>query len=83
MLTFSELEQKAEDVAKSVEYHTTSIFHHGSALLAKDVQAYVARAKADALVAVKDATPEIEAAVQIAVETLEKAALAAIELHLA
>lgn len=83
MLTFSEIASKAEEMAKSVEEHAVTIFHHGSALLAKDVQDYVAKAKADALVAVKDAAPEIQAAVQVAVETLEKAVLAAIELHLA
>lgn len=83
MMSFSELEQKAVEVAKSVEDHAASIFHHGSVLLARDVQDLVAKAKAEALVAVKDASPEIQAAVQLAVETLEKAALAAIESHLA
>lgn len=83
MLTFSEIEQKAGELAKSVEEHAVSIFHHGSALLAKDVQDYVAKAKADALVVVKNAAPEVQAAVQAAVEEVEKAVLAAIELHLA
>lgn len=83
MMSFSDLEKRAEEVAKSVETHAASIFHHGSALLAKDVQDYVAKAKAEALVTVKGASPEIQAAVQVAVEALEKAALAAIEAHLA
>lgn len=83
MLLFSQIEKEAEAVAESVKAHAAHIFHHGSALLAKDVADYVAKAKADALVVVKDASPEVQAAVQLAVEALEKAALAAIESHLA
>lgn len=83
MMTFSEIAAKAEEVAKSVEGHATSIFHHGVAILAKDVQDGLAKAKADALVVVKNDAPEIQAAVQVAVEALEKAVLAAIEAKLA
>lgn len=82
MMSFSALEARAKEVAAAVESHAASIFHHGSVLLAKDIQDSVAKAKADALVAVKDKSPEIQAAVQLAVEALEKAALAAIESHL-
>ena len=82
-MTFSELESKAAEVAKSVETHAASIFHHGVADALKELQAVEAQAKADALVAVKDASPEIQAAVQLAVETVEKALLAAIESRLA
>lgn len=61
----------------------SSVFHRGSIVLAKDVKAFISQAKSDALVAVKDSSPEVQAAVQIAVESLEKAALAAIEARLA
>lgn len=82
MMTFSQIEEKAVEVAKSVESHASSIFHHGAVMLAKDAQDYVAKAKAEALVAVKDSNPEIQKAVELAVESLEKALLAAIESHL-
>ena len=82
MMTFSELEAKAAEVAKSVEEHASSIFHHGVGVALKDIQEVVAKAKADALVVVKNDTPEIQAAVQLAVEAVEKAVLAAIESHL-
>lgn len=83
MLSFSELAHKAEDAAKAVETHAMSVFHHGAADFAREVQDVEAKAKAEALVAVKDATPEIQAAVQLAVETVEKSLLAAIEARLA
>lgn len=83
MMSFSELEQKAVEAAKSVETHAMSLFHHGVADFAKEVQDVEAKAKADALVAIKDATPEIKAAVEAAVEVVEKALLAAIEARLA
>jgi hypothetical protein len=83
MMTFSEIAAKAEDIAKSVEDHAASIFHHGVAVFAKDVQTELARAKAEALVVVKNDSPEIQAAVQVAVEAMEKAVLAAIEAKLA
>lgn len=82
MITFSELEHKAADVAKSVEQHATSIFHHGVAVFSADLQTEWAKYKAEALVAVKDATPEIQKAVQVALEGAEKLLLAQIESHL-
>lgn len=82
-MSFSELEAKAAEVAKSVETHAVSIFHHGVADALATLQAEEAKAKAEALVAVKDAAPEIKAAVEVALETVEKAILAAIEARLA
>jgi hypothetical protein len=82
MLTFSELEARAKEVAEAVETHAVGIFHHGVADALKELQDVEARAKADALVAVKDAAPEVQAAVQLALETVEKAVLAAIEARL-
>jgi hypothetical protein len=83
MLTFSELEAKAGEVAKSVEVHALGIFHHGVADFAREVQAEWAKVKSDALVVVKDATPEVQTAVQAALETAEKALLVVIEARLA
>lgn len=83
MLTFSEIEAKAKEVAAAVETHAASIFHHGVVVALHELQQVEATAKADALVAVKDASPEVQAAVQAAVETVEKAILAAIEVRLA
>ena len=82
MLSFSEIKAKAEAVAREVEDHAASIFHHGVADLAKEVTDVVAKAKADALVVVKNDAPEIQAAVQVAVEAIEKAVQAAIEARL-
>jgi hypothetical protein len=83
MMSFSELEAKAAEVAKSVEDHAVSIFHHGVADALHALQEEEAKAKAEALVLVKDATPEVQAAVQLALETVEKAVLAYIEGRLA
>jgi hypothetical protein len=83
MLTFSEIEAKAKEVAAAVETHAVSIFHHGVADALQELQQVEAKAKSEALVVVKDATPEVQAAVQLALETVEKAVLAAIEARLA
>jgi hypothetical protein len=82
MMTFSEIKARAEEVAKSLEDHAAGIFHHGVAVALQDIQAEVAKAKAEALVVVKNDTPEVQAAVQLAVETVEKAVLAAIQARL-
>lgn len=83
MLSFSEIEQKLADDAAAVKEHVSKIFHSGVVEFAAEVKDVEAKAKADALVAIKDATPEVQAAVQAAVETVEKALLAAIEARLA
>jgi heterodisulfide reductase subunit A-like polyferredoxin len=82
MLSFSEIKAKAEEIAKSLEDHAAGIFHQGVAVALQDIQDVVAKAKADALVVVKNDAPEVQAAVQLAVETVEKAVLAAIQAHL-
>lgn len=83
MLTFSEIEKKLEDGAAAVKDHASHIFHSGVLEFAAEIKDVEAKAKAEALVAVKDATPEIQAAVQVAVEGFEKALLAAIQARLA
>ncbi len=83
MLSFSEIAQKAEEVAKAVETHAASIFHHGVADLAREVQDVESKAKAEALVLVQESTPEVKAAVEAAVEAMEKAILSALEARLA
>lgn len=82
MMTFSEIEHKLEDGAADLKEHASHIFHSGVIDFASEIKEVEATAKADALVAVKDATPEIQAAVQLALETLEKALLVAIEARL-
>ena len=81
-MNFSELEAKAEHVADEVKGHAISIFHHGVAVFGKDLQSEWATYKSEALVVVKDATPEIQSAVQVALEGAEKLILAQIESHL-
>lgn len=82
-MTFSEIEHTLENGAASLKEHAAGIFHHGVATALKELQAVEAVAKADALVAVKNASPEIQAAVQLAVEAVEKSVLAYIESRLA
>lgn len=81
-MNFSELEHKAEAAAASVKEHAIGIFHHGVAVFSQDLQTEWAKYKAEALVAVKDADPSIQKAVQLALEGAEKLLLAQIESHL-
>jgi hypothetical protein len=83
MMTFSQIESKLKDDAVEVKDHVSHIFHSGVLDALSDVKNVEAQAKSDALVAIKDATPEIQAAVQLALETVEKAVLAYIEGRLA
>jgi hypothetical protein len=81
-MNFSELEAKAGQVADEIKGHAIGIFHHGVAVFSRDLQSEWSKYKAEALVTVKDATPEIQAAVQVALEGAEKLILAQIESHL-
>lgn len=83
MMTFSEIEQRLEHGAAEVKDHVSHIFHSGVIDFAAEIKDVEAKAKAEALVLVKDYAPEVQAAVQLAVETVEKALLAAIEARLA
>lgn len=83
MLSIKEIEHFIQTDVKALEHNTATVFHHGAIHMGTVVSDAVKIAKADALVAVKEASPEIQTAVQLAVESIEKAVLAAIEARLA
>jgi capsid protein len=81
-MTFSEIEAKFKEAAEHLKEHAAAMFKHGEAVFGADVQKAWAEVKAKALVEVKDKSPEIQAAVQVALDEAEKALLTVIESHL-